>query len=165
MSKNKEIGKGKKPSIIGVIAMLLLCIGAVLSNHATDDTNQVVSSNQIVEDDVKQTEFESNSSKASNEGEISPSSTQIKYYFRNEHYLEQHYDKHGGEFDYQTKEEYLAGANRVIMSEQALYKTEAEDGDGVYYLEKSNEFVILSSDGYIRTYFRPNDGIRYFNRQ
>ena len=33
------------------------------------------------------------------------------------------------------------------------------------YLEASNELVILSTDGYIRTYFRPEDGIEYFNRQ
>ena len=53
----------------------------------------------------------------------------------------------------------------VINNPDALYKTEAEDGDGVYYLEATNEFVILSTDGYIRTYFRPNGGIDYFNRQ
>ena len=64
-----------------------------------------------------------------------------------------------------TKEEYLAGANKVISSEDALHKTEAEDGDDVYYLEKSNELVIVSVDGYIRTYFKPSDGIDYYNRQ
>ena len=37
--------------------------------------------------------------------------------------------------------------------------------DNVYYLESTNEFVIVSTDGYIRTYFKPNDGIDYFNRQ
>ena len=28
-----------------------------------------------------------------------------------------------------------------------------------------NEFVVLSRDGYIRTYFYPSDGIEYFERQ
>ena len=32
-------------------------------------------------------------------------------------------------------------------------------------IESTNEFVILSTDGYIRTYFRPSSGIKYFNKQ
>lgn len=90
---------------------------------------------------------------------------QKSYTFRKESYLEQHFEKHGGEFDYADKEEYLAGANRVINDPNALTKTEKEDGDFVYYLVESNEFVILSTDGYIRTYFRPSSGLDYFNRQ
>lgn len=90
---------------------------------------------------------------------------EILYEFRRDSYLEQHFEKHGAEFDYATKEEYLAGANRVIQSPDALHKTEAEDGDDIYYLEETNEFVVVSTDGYIRTYFRPSAGIDYYNRQ
>ena len=93
----------------------------------------------------------------------------IEYYFRTENQLEQHFQKHGyefeGDFDYETAEDYEIGASDVINNPNALYKTEAEDGDGVYYLEGTNEFVVLSKDGYIRTYFRPSAGIDYFNRQ
>lgn len=85
--------------------------------------------------------------------------------FRNENYLAEHFEKHGKEFNYATKEEYLEGANKVVFSDTALHKTEAEDGDDVYYLEDTNEFVIVSTDGYIRTYFKPEDGIDYYNRQ
>lgn len=94
---------------------------------------------------------------------------QIEYHFRTQKQLEQHFEKHGSEFeddfDYETPQDYEAGASDVINNPDALYKTEAEDGDGVYYIEDTNEFVILSTDGYIRTYFRPNAGINYFNRQ
>lgn len=94
---------------------------------------------------------------------------QVEYSFRTKNQLEQHFEKHGdefdGDFDYDTAEEYEAGANDVINNPDALYKTEKDDGDGVYYLESTNEFVILSTDGYIRTYFRPTAGIDYFNRQ
>ncbi|MCM1131892.1 MAG: hypothetical protein NC340_00310 [Ruminococcus flavefaciens] len=94
---------------------------------------------------------------------------EVEYSFRTKNQLEQHFEKHGGEFDgdfdYETAEEYESGANDVINNPDALYKTEKEDGDGVYYLESTNEFVILSTDGYIRTYFRPTAGIDYFNRQ
>ena len=37
--------------------------------------------------------------------------------------------------------------------------------DDVYYLESTNEFVIVATDGYIRTYFKPDDGKAYYDRQ
>lgn len=93
----------------------------------------------------------------------------VEYHFRSEKLLTQHFEKHGaefdGDFDYDTAAEYEKGASDVINNTAALHKTEAEDGDGVYYIESTNEFVILSTDGYIRTYFRPNDGIKYYDRQ
>mgnify|MGYP001343220976 FL=1 len=66
---------------------------------------------------------------------------------------------------FDSPEAYEEAAAAVVANSDALYKTEAEDGDGVYYLEATNEFVIVSTDGYIRTYFNPNDGINYFNGQ
>ena len=38
-------------------------------------------------------------------------------------------------------------------------------GDDVYYVEDTNEFVVLSRDGYIRTYFNPDRGKAYFDKQ
>ena len=84
-------------------------------------------------------------------------------------YVEYHFQKHGSEFDesfgYETAADYEKGASDVINDSDSLFKYEAEDGDGVYYLEGTNEFVILSTDGYIRTYFRPTAGKSYFDRQ
>ena len=88
-----------------------------------------------------------------------------RYSFRTDTYAKQHFEKHGSEFDYATLEEYVKGANRVIASKDALTKTEKEDGDYVYDIEDTNEFVILSKDGYIRTYFKPSGGKAYFDRQ
>lgn len=87
------------------------------------------------------------------------------YNFRRAEYLQEHFEKHGAEFGYATAEEYLAGANRVIASADVLHKLEAEDGDDVYYLEATNEFVIVSTDGFLRTYFKPEDGKTYYDRQ
>lgn len=93
----------------------------------------------------------------------------VEYHFRNEKLLNQHFEKHGSEFyddfGYQNAQEYEKGASDVINNPEALFKYEAEGGDGVYYIEQTNEFVILSTDGYIRTYFRPSGKIDYFNRQ
>lgn len=103
---------------------------------------------------------------ATAEPEKTPTPTPVKQRsFRDEEALRQHFEKHGAEFPYATAEEYLAGANRVIQSSEALYKREAEDGDEIYYLEESNEIVFVSRYGIIRTYFRPSAGIDYFNRQ
>lgn len=92
-------------------------------------------------------------------------STAKQYYFRNDKLLNEHFQKHGIEMGFSTKEEYQAAASAVVNNENALHKYEKEDGDDVYYLEASNDFVIVSTDGYIRTYYKPNDGIEYFNRQ
>lgn len=87
------------------------------------------------------------------------------YTFRNDELLQQHFEKHGKDMGYAIPEDYVLGANWVIASPEALHKLEAEDGDDVYYLERTNEFVIVSTDGYIRTYFLPDSGINYFNKQ
>lgn len=89
----------------------------------------------------------------------------IIYTFRAERNLKEHFEKHGDEFDYDSEEEYLQGANRVIQSKDVLHKHEEEDGDDVYYLEESNEIVIVGTNGHIRTYFKPSDGKDYYNRQ
>ncbi|MBR1664137.1 MAG: hypothetical protein IJ696_07410 [Ruminococcus sp.] len=66
-----------------------------------------------------------------------------------------------------TKEQYLEMANELIgsSSETVLHKIEQEDGDYIYYDTENNEILFLSKDGYIRTFFKPTDGIDYFNRQ
>lgn len=88
-----------------------------------------------------------------------------QYYFRNADLLEEHYQKHGIEMGFASAEEYQAAASAVVINENSLHKLEAEDGDDVYYLEATNDFVIVSTDGYIRTYFRPDSGINYYNKQ
>ena len=98
------------------------------------------------------------------EHEVSEEET-VYYTFRNDKLLNEHFEKHNEDFGYADVQEYVEGANRVINDKNALHKLEAEDGDDVYYLENTNEFVIVSTDGYIRTYFNPNRGIDYYNSQ
>ena len=98
------------------------------------------------------------------EEEVSEEET-VYYTFRNDKLLNEHFEKHNEDFGYADAQEYVEGANRVINDKKALHKLEAEDGDDVYYLENTNEFVIVSTDGYIRTYFKPSRGIDYYNKQ
>ena len=89
----------------------------------------------------------------------------INYTFRNSRLLNEHYEKHGIEMGFASAAEYEAAASAVINNPAALSKTEKDDGDYVYYVEATNEFVILSKDGYIRTYFLPSAGKAYYDRQ
>lgn len=95
--------------------------------------------------------------------EAVPETQNAAYHFRKPEYLTEHFQKHGAEFPYATQEEYLIGANNVIQNPNALHKLEAEDGDDVYYVESTREFVVVSTDGYIRTYFLTD--LDYYNRQ
>ena len=88
-----------------------------------------------------------------------------EYTFKNNYRLEDHFEKHGKEMGFKDAESYEVAASDVVNNPEALHKTEKEDGDDVYYVEKTNEFVVVSPDGYIRTYFNPDDGINYYNRQ
>lgn len=88
-----------------------------------------------------------------------------EYHFHNEDLLESHYEKHGKEMGFTSSEEYELAASDVVNDPESLHKTEKEDGDDVYYKEDTNEFVVVSTDGYIRTYFNPDSGKKYFDRQ
>lgn len=97
--------------------------------------------------------------------ETEGSGSAVYYTFRNDSLLDRHYEKHGIEMGFDSAEAYEAAANAVIIDENALHKQEAEDGDDIYYLEDTNEFVVVSGDGYIRTYFEPSSGMSYYERQ
>ncbi len=90
---------------------------------------------------------------------------EIKVYFRSKKLLNDHYEKHGREMGFASAKEYEAAACAVVNDPRALHKTEKEDGDDVYYIEETNEFVVVSVDGYIRTYFLPGSGKKYYDKQ
>ena len=94
-----------------------------------------------------------------------PSSDYVTYKFRSKKLLDQHYDKHGKEMGFKSAADYEKAASDVVNNPDALNKIEKEDGDYVYYVEATNEFVIVSTDGYIRTYFLPSAGKSYYDRQ
>lgn len=148
MSKNKRV-------IYIIAAVVLILIGLRMDREFVENvsTESTVVSEQdnMVADNSEQME--------------TSSEDYVEYYFRNEDLLEQHYKKHGMEMGFESMEAYEEAAGAVVYHPDVLVKTEKEDGDYVYYIEESNEFVVISQDGYIRTYFNPSDGIDYFNRQ
>ncbi len=89
----------------------------------------------------------------------------VEYRFRNSKLLNQHYDKHGKEMGFASAADYEKAASDVVNDPSALHKTEKEDGDDIYYIEATNDFVVVSTDGYIRTYFWPDSGKKYYDKQ
>ena len=79
--------------------------------------------------------------------------------------VQDYYEKHGIEMGFENAQLYEESANLVIHHPDVLHKTEKEDGDTCFYLEETNEFVVLSTDGYIRTYFWPDSGKKYYDKQ
>ena len=86
-------------------------------------------------------------------------------HFRNSKLLMQHFEKHGKDMGFTSASEYEKAAAAAAANPNALHKIESDDGDDVYYVKATNEFVVVSTDGYIRTYFLPDSGIKYFNKQ
>lgn len=165
----------KTKKIISAVATVILFIGLGIyylmspggedNNATTQSTVEATTEKTTAEAEVVEANTEEETTEEITEEATEEAVETVTYEFRKQQYLDEHFEKHGSEFDYETAEEYLSGANRVINDPNSLYKTEAEDGDHIYYLENTNEFVVVSTDGYIRTYFKPSAGIDYFNRQ
>lgn len=81
--------------------------------------------------------------------------------------LDKHFSTHAGEWTSITKDAYLKRARKLLDSSiggEILGKTRA-NGDILRYNTRTNELAIMTSDGRIRTLFRPRGGIDYWNRQ
>lgn len=81
--------------------------------------------------------------------------------------LTSHWHKHGSEFpELHSEEEYGRFAVNFFRNPppKVLRKFRGE-GDRLQYDEASNVFAVSTKDGVIKTMFRPDRGIRYWNRQ
>jgi hypothetical protein len=142
--------KSKKlPVILAIIAILLVVFFGVQALSGGDEPDDPV--NPVVDPVTPED--------PGNEGEY------VEYTFRNSKLLEEHFQKHGIEMGFATEEEYQKAASDVANNPDALHKLEKDDKDDVYYLEETNEFVVVSVDGFIRTYFCPDSGKKYFDKQ
>lgn len=88
--------------------------------------------------------------------------------FASQRSFDQHFAKHGAEFGRVTKAEYLALAQELRDKPAGgpiLEIVRAEDGVITRFDRETGRFGAYNRDGTIRTFFIPNDGERYFQRQ
>lgn len=87
--------------------------------------------------------------------------------FANERRLEEHYDKHGDEFGRITKQDYLRQAQLLRDAQVGgpVLQTVRSDGVTTRFDRQTGAFVAFNPNGTIRTFFKPNDGERYYRRQ
>ena len=194
MSEKNSVGK-KTPAILGIIAAVIaaffgITIPTNLFGGGNENTSSVPTSSKVesvdssVNEESSEAEItvtskpetttkkqetskpETTTTKKQETSKPDSSKEEVFYYFRNQGLYDSHYEKHGHEFGNITKEEYLQKANDLINSDSPDVLTKYEDdGDFMYFDKKSGEFLVLSPDGYIRTFFIPDDGIDYWNRQ
>ena len=82
-------------------------------------------------------------------------------------YLEiRHFNDHGHEFGYNNINEYSKSAkNFANNNEKGIKSFRAKNGSIYKYNPKTNEFMIITKDGKIITYFKPSGGSGYFENQ
>ena len=87
--------------------------------------------------------------------------------FRTRHLLDEHFAKHGADFGSVTQDEYLKMAQQLRDARPGKFILESKrkTGGGAKFDTRNNAFVAFDEDGTIRTFFVPNDGVRYFERQ
>lgn len=154
--------KNKILTVIVVAVLAVAIIAGVLLFGGSDNSQSGDSSSKATTTTTTSTSVTTTITTTTSSDEV-----EIVYNFRYENYLEEHFEKHKEDTGCESIEEYLERANVVISHPDSLVgeeKAEGDDegGDTVYYLEETNEIVFLSSDGYIRTYFKPARGKEYF---
>jgi len=87
--------------------------------------------------------------------------------FYDEENLREHYSKHGAEFGSISRDEYLARARALRDAPVGgdILQIIRADTVRTRFDRASGGFIAFDRDLTIRTYFRPGDGERYFNRQ
>lgn len=87
--------------------------------------------------------------------------------FRSRKQFDEHYAKHGREFGNISQSEYLRLA-QALRDEPAggpILQIVKSDGIITRFDKRSGAFGAYNPDRTIRTFFKPNDGERYFHRQ
>ena len=179
--REQKTGNRPKRTVAAAVVLLFLVsfLGKYIAPDVFDSAQSAENTNTVEAETVQIAENVEDAEKPAEQSDAQVSEPQIPqstesegayetasertYEFRKHRYLTEHFEKHGDEFPYDTEEAYLQGANNVINNPDALHKLEKEDGDDVYFVEDTNEFVVVSTDGYIRTYFIAD--IDYYNRQ
>jgi filamentous hemagglutinin len=80
---------------------------------------------------------------------------------------QEHWEKHGAEFpEFRSAQDYENGALRFVTHPPPGTLTKTNDrGDTLYYQPSTNTFAVKDARGEPRTFFRPDNGRAYWDRQ
>jgi hypothetical protein len=162
------VGRAGVVRWVGAVAAMVLLGGcqsdassanpAAETSVATNSVDNSVATQSAAETPVSSTESQANSARPVIRTGIG---------FRSEHYLDEHFTKHGREFGGMSKSEYLLAAqtlrDRPVGGD--IEEISRPDGTSSRFDKASGAFLAFDRDGTIRTFFKPNDGERYFRRQ
>lgn len=82
--------------------------------------------------------------------------------FANGQRFAEHFFKHADEFNHTTPQVYLNAARTLTNGGNGVETFVRTNGDKLFYRAETNEFSVMSQDGVIRTYFKPEDGRAYW---
>lgn len=85
----------------------------------------------------------------------------------NKNTLQDHYNRHGKQMGCSSKEEYAAQAVNFAntIDKKNCVSFVDSNGSTYKYNKTSNTLAIITKDGYVVTYFKPDDGYDYYKQQ
>ena len=88
----------------------------------------------------------------------------IKIEFETPESMQKHYAKHGEEYGDISIESYVSLANELVNvpASDDVEKIVRSDGSTAIYRFSTNDFLVVTKDGSIRTFFKPKNGKEYW---
>lgn len=91
----------------------------------------------------------------------------IEVRFETPEKMQKHYDKHIDKYGNISILEYIALANELVNAKDTdgIEKIVRSDESTAIYRFSTNDFLVITKDGYIRTFFKPDDGEKYWREE
>lgn len=91
----------------------------------------------------------------------------IEVKFETPEKMQKHYDKHIDKYGNISISEYIALANELVNAKDTddIERIVRSDESTAIYRFSTNDFLVITKDGYIRTFFKPDDGEAYWREE
>lgn len=91
----------------------------------------------------------------------------IEVRFETPEKMQKHYDKHIDKYGNISISEYIALANELVNAKDTddIERIVRSDESTAIYRFSTNDFLVITKDGYIRTFFKPDDGEAYWREE
>ena len=91
----------------------------------------------------------------------------IEVRFETPEKMQKHYDKHIDKYGNISISEYIALAHELVNAQDTddIERIVRSDESTAIYRFSTNDFLVITKDGYIRTFFKPDDGEAYWREE